>query len=451
MLPVPGPLPINPVQKPDEGNLFLRVNQKVAGEILQVSNEQVVLSIQGVQVVARLTTPEQMTELIDRRFAQFVVKEFNPNAVLLQLVDTNQASKPVAQSIGQQETLVVQQLLQRMNIKADPASMLIAQELINQGVAISQETISELQTALKEIPGWGSREANLAVQIKSFGVPVTPQTIELMGKAPSELTRVLGQLGTELQQLATDVRLPNSLRTQIETAMRILNQGIVQADQPIADLVQNLKNAITLLGKSVEHELVQANPQSELEQGLIVLNQLRNQMAQRGNLSVARDIDQLNDYLRLIHLPNSNSNNPKIQNEWIRVEIPVHFPIQTNPPRDEDLVPARLRIARENQDENGKIDPNYTRVVLQMEISTDQMMEVDLSVVSRKIGLNITAPDEFTREAALEELDQLISDFSELGFETRYSHIDTGAIVASDGADSLSNLTHNAGSVNLKV
>ena len=135
MLPVPGPLPINPVQKPDEGNLFLRVNQKVAGEILQVSNEQVVLSIQGVQVVARLTTPEQMTELIDRRFAQFVVKEFNPNAVLLQLVDTNQASKPVAQSIGQQETLVVQQLLQRMNIKADPASMLIAQELINQGIA----------------------------------------------------------------------------------------------------------------------------------------------------------------------------------------------------------------------------------------------------------------------------------------------------------------------------
>ena len=272
-----------------------------------------------------------------------------------------------------------------------------------------------------------------------------------MGKAPSELTRVLGQLGTELQQLATDVRLPNSLRTQIETAMRILNQGIVQADQPIADLVQNLKNAITLLGKSVEHELVQANPQSELEQGLIVLNQLRNQMAQRGNLSVARDIDQLNDYLRLIHLPNSNSNNPKIQNEWIRVEIPVHFPIQTNPPRDEDLVPARLRIARENRDENGKIDPNYTRVVLQMEISTDQMMEVDLSVVSRKIGLNITTPDEFTREAALEELDQLISDFSELGFETRYSHIDTGAIVASDGVDLLSNLTHNAGSVNLKV
>ncbi len=47
MLPVPGPLPINPVQKPEDGNLFLRVNQKVAGEILQVSNEQVVLIHSG--------------------------------------------------------------------------------------------------------------------------------------------------------------------------------------------------------------------------------------------------------------------------------------------------------------------------------------------------------------------------------------------------------------------
>ncbi len=128
-----------------------------------------------------------------------------------------------------------------------------------------------------------------------------------MAKAPSELTRVLGQLTSELQQLAADPRLPAGLRTQVETAMRILNQGIIQADQPIADLVHNLKNAITLLGKSVEHELILTNPQSELDRGLIVLNQLREQLALRGNTNIARDIDQLNDYLRLIHLPNSNS------------------------------------------------------------------------------------------------------------------------------------------------
>ncbi len=140
-----------------------------------------------------------------------------------------------------------------------------------------------------------------------------------------------------------------------------------------------------------------------------------------------------------------------MQNEWIRVEIPVHFPVQTNPPREDDLVPARLRIARENRDENGKIDPSYTRVVLQMEISEDQLMEVDLSVVSRKIGLKITTPDEVARQAALAELDALITDFSELGFETRYSHIDTGAVVASDEISTRADLTPSVGSVNLKV
>lgn len=454
MLTVPGPLPINQVQRSDESNLFLRVNQKVAGEILQVSNEQVVLSIQGVQVVARLTTPEQMAELFDRRFAQFVVKEFNANTVLLQLVEPELANTSVSQPLNQQETEFISGLLKQIGIKPNEGNKLIVRQMISQGVPVTPEAVNELQTALQLIPGWGEDEAKLAVQIKSYGVPVSAETIKLMAKAPAEVTQTLNNLLGQLEQLTKQSNLPTGLREQITTAIRILSQGIVEGDEPVGNLVQRLKNAVTLLGKTVENELIRSTTTSsnELDRGLMVLSQLRNQLASRGFTSIAGDIDRLNDYLRLVHLPNSESTDPKMQNQWFKIEIPVHFPLNPNNTLDDELVPARLKIAREKDGEDGsKVDPNYTRIVIQMDLAPMQIIEVDLSIVSRLIGLNITTPSEEIRNAAIDELDSLTQDLKELGYETRYSHVESGPVQHSSDDTQLPPLSLLNGTINVEA
>ena len=53
---ITGPIQSNiqPIQ--DSVDQFLKVNQRFAGEILNVSNEQVVLSVNGVQIVAKMTS-----------------------------------------------------------------------------------------------------------------------------------------------------------------------------------------------------------------------------------------------------------------------------------------------------------------------------------------------------------------------------------------------------------
>ena len=168
MLTVPGPLPISPVQRTDENNLFLRVNQKVAGEILQVANDQVVLAIQGVQIVARLSTPDQLMELQDRRFAQFVVKEINPNVVTLQIVEPDSNSKnQVLPVINQQDSQLLDGLLNQIGVKPDAASRLLAQQMIRMGLPVTADNILELQTALQAVPAWGENEAGQAVPLKN--------------------------------------------------------------------------------------------------------------------------------------------------------------------------------------------------------------------------------------------------------------------------------------------
>jgi hypothetical protein len=430
MLTIPGPPPVNAVQRSDESNLFLRVNQKVAGEILSVANDQVVLSIQGVQVVARLTTPEQMVELADRRFAQFVVKDASQGTVLLQVVEADvKLSSPEVKALTQRsEPELIGGLLKQLGLVSDETNKIIAHQLIRQGMQLTPETMNEIRTAIAGLKNPTENDIHQAVQLKALGVPVSPEAIELMNKGPAEITRTITSLVRQLQYL-TD--LPENLREPVANAIRILTQAVLQGEKPAAELIQSLKNSVTLLGKTVENELLKNTIQpggSELELGLIALSRLRTELASRGNASIAGDIDRLNDYLRLVHLPNAEPSSPTANNQWFRLEIPVQYPVPTGQQLQEDLHPARIKVARE-QDENGShVDPRYTRIVVQVDLGPGQTVEVDLSIVSKQIGLSVTTTSEFLRQAAENELPQLKDDLDGLGYQTKYSHIEKGQV-----------------------
>jgi hypothetical protein len=97
---VTGPAPIAIVQRPDEISLGLRLNQRLAAEILKVSGDRVALALEGVRVIAQLTSPEQAAALSERRFAQFIVKDLAGPAITLQLVQPGQPApaSPAAQA-----------------------------------------------------------------------------------------------------------------------------------------------------------------------------------------------------------------------------------------------------------------------------------------------------------------------------------------------------------------
>jgi hypothetical protein len=455
MLTVPGPLPISPVQRTDENNLFLRVNQRVAGEILQVANDQVVLAIQGVQIVARLSTPDQLMELQDRRFAQFVVKEINPNVVTLQIVEPDANSKnQILPVINQQDSQLLDGLLNQIGVKPDVSSRLLAQQMIRMGLPVTADNILELQTALQAVPAWGENEAGQAVHLKIMGVPVSADSIQLLSKAPAEVTQTLGNLIGQLEQLSSQADLPAPLLDQIRSAIRIFSQGIIDGDQPAANLIQKLKISVSLFGKTIENELLHSTlaPGSELDHGLMALAKLRTELAARGFTSVAGDIDRLNDYLRLVHLSNTDSSDPRVQNQWFRLELPVHFQANPNTPLREDLHPARLRISREKDgDGKSKVDPNYSRIVIQMDLSPMDSIEVDLSIVSKQIGLAITTTNNHIRDAAADELDSLKEGLNQIGYITRFSQIETEPIQQSNEATQIPDVALLSGSINVEV
>lgn len=452
MFTIPGPPPVTPLQNPDDGNLFLRVNQRVAGEVLQVGNEQVVLSIQGVQVVARMTNPEQLTALIDRRFAQFVVKDMSNQVVTLQLLDMQTPQNNAEATSGNHEAVLLKGLLTQIGLPATTENQMLAQAAIRHGLPVTAEILQELSNALSAIQPWGETEANLAATLKASQVPVSPEALRLLANSTTEVTQTFAKIVQQLGQLREDGSISTTMRAQVTQVLNVFSQAVIPGDQPAEQMISRLKSAITLLGKSLEGELARAltTEVNDLERGLMALTRLRTELAARGFSSLAGEIDRFNDNLRLVHLFNTSTGEGK-QNEWFRLEVPVQYPVQGSNNLEEELCPARIRIAREQSpDGTDQINPHYTRIIVQVDLTQNHSIEVDLSVVAHQLGLTITGSNSDISRAAKEELEELEEELGTLGYETRYAQVETGtAMHVGNNTRKITNLLQS--DVNLEI
>jgi hypothetical protein len=86
-----------------------------------------------------------------------------------------------------------------------------------------------------------------------------------------------------------------------------------------------------------------------------------------------------------------------------------------------------VRVAYRSEGQTDRLDPNHTRLVLQVELENAQMLEVDLSVVGRQIGARVVASSGDLRESAEAELPGLAAGLTELGFNLKTARCDVGA------------------------
>ncbi len=420
------------LQNQSESTLFLKVNQHIAGEVIKVENEQVVLSIQGVQLVARMTTPEQTANLIEKRFAQFIVKDMSGDILTLQLVDTKPTVNQLTFSTN--NTRLLSKLLVQTGIEDTLSHQLIAQAAIRNGLTISSSLIDDLESTLSNIPNWGMEHASAAATLKANGIIVSAESINLMLNAQKDISGQVLKIIQQLTQALSDRRLPPTLIDLTKTSLQILSQAVVDASLPADILASKLHNAIILLGKSVENELFETigDPfknlsANNLERGLMVLSKLRNELASRGMTSLSGGIDQFNDSIRMMHLYHSSATSESATNQWIRMDVPVTFPMTSPqlPQKSEDPSSASIRIARNPDDDGFSIDPRYTRLVIRVDIDKEDVIEVDFSVVDHAAGITISTSNSQLTTIARSELPSLREDLMHLGYDTKVSQVET--------------------------
>lgn len=410
MFPIPGTPPVIAVTRSDDTPLTLRLNQRLTAEVLQIATDHVVLGVDGVPVVARLTASDQARALADRRTAQFIVRGFADQTPVLQLVD-HAATGPPPSPTSPPDLLPG--LLKQAGLPGDTATLNLARALLDHGLPVTPALIAELGEALGQLSAWTATDAQRAAGLKAAGLPVTPGALSLLASAPSELGEPLARLQTRLQSLPTDT-LPKDLAGLVRDGLAVLNKLRLNWSAGPDQITEQLRALVEILGQPIEHQLAQAAPPPSSD-NLLTLARLRAELAQisagQPQLeAVVKDLDQFLDAARLAQFRNVAPNPTPGEGHWFRLDVPVGLP---NDPT------AHLRVAYRPGQEGDVLDAAHTRLVLQLDLDDDHALEIDLSVADRQIGAWITATDETLRAGAEAELPHLEAGLEQLGYHLK--------------------------------
>jgi hypothetical protein len=434
---VSGPLPLPPVQRPDEVGLALRVNERIAAEVLRVEGDQVQLAMEGARFVARLTSPDQAAALAGRKMAHFIVRDTASPTVALQLLPPpGGLPGGVAPQAGGPPDLAAA-LLPRAGLPADEATQWIARALLGRGLQVTPGLVAEFHLALAQIPGWGEQEARLAAALKSLGLPVTPGTIALAGSPLPSLAALLGNLRGQVEALLQQNQ-PSQLAELLREALRTLDALRVDWSDGTG-LAEKVRLAIGLAGRALERELSDSlpgrgNPRgaAQPENSLLrALGALRRELAEAGlsapgGQRLADTIEGFLDGLRRMQLINVKPESAPERGQWLSLDVPLGVPHASGSPQAREGAQARLRIAVLADGADGPIDPANTHLVIQVDLGEGENLLVDCAVVNRRIGARVLASSEALRLAAEAELPGLRDGLAGLGYVLLHTTLETG-------------------------
>ncbi len=413
---LPGPLSISSLRPASSSDLSLRPFQRVTAQILAVTGTTAVLALDGHPVVVQLTSAEQATALLSQRTAQFTVTKLTDQEITLKFLRHAQAQPSTATSNPRRPELAVR-LLEQNNIPLNSNNLLLARSVLNQGLSLTPGLLAELLAELSGLGNWDQSQAELAAALKAAGLPVTSESLTVASRQAAQTGEALGKLISQLQ--TTGQNLPPDLLKLLRQNLQMLEQLVLNADGDIAKLAAQLQSAVEVLGQSLESALLEQAEKPEthsMEKSLLSLVRLGQSLEQAGETELAAAVEKFLGDLRHHQFLNAKPEPGPGREAWLEVGFRLG---------GERNGTARLRIRRESGSIPPEIDPAFTRLVLQVDLSESETVEVDLTLAGKQLRAQVTAPQAVWCQRAEIELLSLEQALQGLGYSLKETSIIT--------------------------
>jgi hypothetical protein len=424
---VQGLQPVQPGARPIDQPLQLHLNQKVTAEILNVNGEQIDMVIQGVRVIGRLQTNDQSAMLEDRRTAQFIIRGAIDGVLQLQLVKPNETA--LATQPSSALAILAQNLLIMNNLEVTDQNLMLGKALLNHGLPVNSQLMEELTNVLGGLNNWGQQEADMAAALKAGGMPLTQNTLALAMQTMPTLAEGVSRLQNQLTQLARG-QAGGEIARLAEQALKLLQSSTIDWSKPLPRLLEDLKQAISIWGKSLESELAQQVENGSIKgnEGWLALAQLRRALDNNGYRNAVRSIDQFMEGVRQMQFLNTarpveNGNPP-----WLLVNLPVAAHILGQPAAQETFFPASLRIAYRTEGKVKRIDAENTRLVLTVDLMGGEYLTADLSFIGKRVGAWLTVSSNELKEKTVESLPDLETRLEQMGLRLQVAQCEVASV-----------------------
>jgi hypothetical protein len=160
---------------------------------------------------------------------------------------------------------------------------------------------------------------------------------------------------------------------------------------------------------------------TETQNVLTTLTRLRNELTGLG--TVSKDIEQLLDRIRWMQFENVQPQSVPIKEQWLTFELPLGAAGVT--PNQQQQPTVQIRVSYQGGGRKRVIDPNNTNVTMHFELGiNDEFIDVNLAVVERKIGAQVTVSDGQLQPIAEDELNALEVGLEEIGYFLQTAHFE---------------------------
>ncbi|MCX8023711.1 MAG: TIGR02652 family protein [Thermanaerothrix sp.] len=421
---ISGPLPSSPLPRPDENTgLMLRLNQRFNAEVLQVSGQTVVLSVQGVRVVARLVSPEQSLALMNQRQAQFVVRDITSNTVFIQHLGNEDG---LTEATIQQANAVIA-LLEGAGLPATPINQEVVRMILMRGIAVTPELL-QILTQLRS-QGVSGQRLERMLDLWLHGVPLSASVLPFVGDEAPPAVGLWTTLRQGLQQWLGREHLDETIRSMAQYLLnRLESIWVKDGEESGQPLAERLAGWARWFGRSLEHALSQVaqGPSIALDQALedsLVGWLIRFQeIASESLPTELRDVlDRLITQIRYEHLLNASLHLTHDESGWLSLSLPLLFkPLGEEHPQWQM---AHLRVAIQETAQGRAIDPAYTRLILEVLLTPSVGVRVDLSIVRHAMGARVEVSSSDLMAGAEAELPGLRKQLETLGYALQRAEV----------------------------
>jgi hypothetical protein len=315
-------------------------------------------------------------------------------------------------------------LLEQQNIALTANHLILARAVLNKHLPVTPMLLNELSETLSRYGSWGAREAEVAAALKAAGLLLNTESLALASRQAAQTGESLARLIAGLAAMSRR-DLPEEMLKQLDSSLQLLRSLVLKVDSKPSQLAEQLKTAVEMLGRSLENAVFEQmqNAETFADHNLLPLVRFQQSLEQAGKNELAGAISDFLKDLQRNEFLNTKPDPVPGQGEWIEIGFALERAQQK---ANELFSSTRLRIARQPGNASAKINPAYTRLVLQVDLSQEQTVEVDLSMIDKQIRALVMAPDVSWCRQAQEEFPTLEQALQDLGFTLKDAQIGVG-------------------------
>lgn len=404
-----GSLPLSQLSTQDLHSLNLQNQERISAEVLQVAGDRVYLAVNGVRVVARLTSADQAARLMEQRQANFIVKDFSESEILLQLIPGDGSSAdPTTGPVS-----LIPELLARAGLEENRLNSRLVQHLLQEGLPVHKDLVVSLGSFLEANQLTDSRSLAAAAFLLARGLAISPGILALV-------TADLPPLGEILKKWASArvSTLPEKKLSRKPGSGPLPGEAkslLITADSQYEQVLLELKRALPLLGDSLESQLGKLLQRREKGPEDLSRGNYPEifDLPDRGGSRDSSDTHQLLDRLRLSQYANSRSEKPSSQPRWLHFELPIVFPEVNG---TDELRTAYLKVHAPGDDSVEELQERPLSFILQLGSDNQDLVRVDLHLYQGKLRAAVQASSSHLLEAAERELPALKGSLASQGY-----------------------------------